>query len=351
MCLSGMYLQNVPGTVSGTPDRTHMCFAAFRSGFPLRSRRKSHGKGSFRTAKAQDFIMVKSMTAYGRASGTASGKEYTVELKSVNNRFLDCTVRLPRAYGYLEEKVRSLIQQNGISRGKLEVCITINVLASEGVSVTLDEAYAESYIAALYRLRDRFGLRDDISVMQAAQNRDLFIIRKPEEDTEKEWEELKPVLQNAVDAFNRMREREGENLKNDLLEKKNRVAALAERIRTLSEHNTEAYRSRLETRLRQTLSGMDVEIDSARILTECAIFADKIAVDEEMVRLNSHFQAFDKAFESNEPIGRRIDFLLQEMNREINTTGSKSGDAEIAQLVVDAKCELEKIREQIQNLE
>ena len=293
--------------------------------------------------------MVKSMTAYGRASGMAAGKEYTVELKSVNNRFLDCTVRLPRAYGYLEEKVRTLIQQNGISRGKLEVCITVNVLASEGVSVVLDEAYAKSYMAALYQLRDRFGLRDDISVMQAAQNRDLFVVRKPEEDTEKEWEELRPVLQNAVDAFNRMREREGENLKKDLLEKKNRVAALADRIKVLSEHNAEAYRSRLEARLRQTLSGMDLEMDSARILTECAIFADKIAVDEEMVRLQSHFQAFDKAFESDEPIGRRIDFLLQEMNREINTIGSKAADAAIAQCVVDAKCVIEKLREQVQN--
>ena len=291
------------------------------------------------------------MTAYGRASGATAGKEYTVELRSVNNRFLDCTVRLPRAYSYLEDKVRTLIQQNGISRGKLEVGISINVLASEGVSVVLDEAYADSYMAALRQLRDRFSLSDDITVMQAAQNRDLFVIRKPEEDAEKEWEELKPVLQSAIDAFNRMREREGENLRKDLLAKKDRVAALAEQIRILSEHNTEAYRARLEARLRQTLAGLDIQMDNARILTECAIFADKIAVDEEMVRLRSHFQAFDKAFESGEPVGRRIDFLLQEMNREINTTGSKSGDAEIAQLVVDAKCELEKIREQIQNLE
>ena len=176
-------------------------------------------------------------------------------------------------------------------------------------------------------------------------------MKKPEEDADRDWAALLPVLTEAMSRFQAAREAEGARLREDLLAKRRHLADLAERIGALSAANAASYRERLETRLRQTLADLHMEFDDQRILTECAIFADKIAVDEELVRLNSHFQAFDEAMDSDGPVGRRLDFLLQEMNREVNTTGSKSNDSEIASLVVDAKCELEKIREQIQNLE
>ncbi len=295
--------------------------------------------------------MLKSMTAFGRATGSSGGKNFVCEIKSVNNRYLDCSVKLPRAYGFLEEKIISFIKESGISRGKLDVYVGIEVTESEGSSVQLDSAYAEAYIKALRELRDRFGLCDDISTMSVAQNRDMFIVTKPVEDTEKDWESLLPTLRAALDSYNASREREGMNLRSDLMKKKENLVLISQRITEISEHNIGSYREKLEERLRHTLDGLDIEFDGARILTECAIFADKIAVDEETVRLKSHFAAFDEAMNSSEPVGRRLDFLLQEMNREVNTTGSKSNDAQIAALVVEAKCELEKIREQIQNLE
>lgn len=291
------------------------------------------------------------MTAFGRAVGSAGGKNYTVEIRSVNNRYFDCSVKLPRSYGFLEEKIIGFIKGCGITRGKLDVYVGIEVTESEGATVELDSAYAEAYVRALRKLRDLAGLSDDISVMSVAQNRDLFIVKKPEEDIEKDWEGLLPVLSEAVLQYNKAREREGDNLRADLLAKKDEIAVIAEKIAALSEANTHNYREKLTVRLKQTLEGLDIEFDGNRILTECAIFADRIAVDEELVRLKSHFAAFDEAMNSSEPVGRRLDFLLQEMNREVNTTGSKSNDAEIATLVVDAKCVLEKIREQIQNLE
>ncbi len=295
--------------------------------------------------------MIKSMTAYGRAVGASGGKSFTCEIKSVNNRYLDCSVKLPRAYGFLEEKIIGFIRGSGISRGKIDVYVGIEVTESEGCAVTLDGAFAESYVTALKKLRDEFGLPDDITTMSVAQNRDVFIVKKPEEDTEKDWEALLPVLTEALDSYNASREREGANLRDDLMKKKENLEVIAAKIDVLSRQNISLYKDKLEARLRQTLEGLDINFDGNRILTECALFADKIAVDEEMVRLGSHFAAFDEAMNSDQPVGRRLDFLLQEMNREVNTTGSKSNDAEIAALVVDAKCELEKIREQIQNLE
>ena len=291
------------------------------------------------------------MTAFGRATGTAGGKNFVCEIRSVNNRYLDCFVKLPRAYGFLEEKIISFVKESGISRGKIEVYVGVEITESIGTTVELDSAYAEGYIAALRKLRDEFDLHDDISTMSVAQNRDLFLVKKPEEDAERDWEDFKPVLEQAIAAFNAEREREGENLRNDLMAKRYNLSSMAKRIGELSASQTESYREKLENRLRQHLSEMDMEFDAQRILTECAIFADKVAVDEELVRLESHFKAFDEAMNSSQPVGRRLDFLLQEMNREVNTTGSKCNDSAITALVVDAKCELEKIREQIQNLE
>ena len=295
--------------------------------------------------------MIKSMTAFGRATGSAGGKNFVCEIRSVNNRYLDCNVKLPRFYGFLEEKIISFIRESGISRGKLEVYVGVEVVESVGTTVELDSAYAAGYIAALKKLRDEFSLSDDISTMSVAANRDLFLVKKPEEDAERDWNDLLPILSEALTAFNAAREREGANLRADLLNKKENLVNLAKRIGELSMAQTESYRERLENRLRTHIAELDFEFDSQRILTECAIFADKVAVDEELVRLSSHFTAFDEAMNSSEPVGRRLDFLLQEMNREVNTTGSKCNDSAITALVVDAKCELEKIREQIQNLE
>lgn len=295
--------------------------------------------------------MIRSMTAFGRACEVVAGKDTTVEIKAVNSRYFDCTVKTSRGYAFFEDRVKTYLQQNGVSRGKVEVYVGINVVEAAGTLVMLDSAYAKSYIDALKRLRDEFSLTDDISVMTVARNSDIFTVIKPEDDMEKDWRELLPVLAKALDAFRLSRESEGENLRRDLMKKKANLVALTEKISALQGRAVEVYRSRLETKLRQALAEFNsgVSVDEQRIITECAIFADKTAVDEELVRLSSHFKAFDEALALDEPVGRKLDFLLQEMNREVNTIGSKASDAELAQAVVDAKCVVEKLREQVQN--
>ncbi len=297
--------------------------------------------------------MLRSMTAFGRARAlSASGaKDITAEIKSVNNRFMDCTVRLPRQYSFLEEKIKAYLTERGISRGKIEVFIGVDVVEQDGLTVTLDRALTDSYLKALYALRDEFGLKDDISVMRVAANHDLFLTTKPEDDMEQDWADVKAVLSKAVDAFITGREREGENLRADILKKAQRIKDDAAKVKALSEADIKGYREKLEARLRQILEDHAMQIDDARILTEVAIFADRAAIDEELVRLASHFKALDDILNSDEPAGRKLDFLMQEMNRETNTIGSKANNAEIALLVVDMKNELEKIREQIQNIE
>ncbi len=295
--------------------------------------------------------MIRSMTAFGRAAGEIGGKRYTVEIRSVNNRYLDCSVKLPRLYGYLEEPIKASLQRRGVQRGKVEIFVAVETVSEEEATVCLDTAYASGYLEALRQLRDEFDLKDDISVMRVAQNRELFRVTRPQTDEDEEWKRLEPFLNQALDAYCAMRESEGARLRTDLMEKAARLAELREEIMRLSASNADAYRARLEARLRTTLADMDIVPDEGRLLTECAIFADKIAVDEEMVRLASHFEALQEALDGSEAVGRRLDFLVQEMNREVNTTGSKSSDSNIAKLVIDAKCELEKIREQIQNIE
>lgn len=295
-------------------------------------------------------IMLRSMTAYGRHSQTVGDKEIIIELRSVNNRFLDCTVKLPRNYSYLEDKIKKEISAKGISRGKLEVNVIINHQAKES-EITLDKGFAEGYIAALRALRDEFGLRDDISVMSVARHPDIFTVKTPEVDEEKEWADVLSVLSPAIDGFIATREREGANLERDMVAKIDNLRELLAKVAKLSEKDIKGYRTRLEEKLRAVLADNRITIDENRILTECAIFADKVAIDEEIVRLGSHFDAFNEYVKLSEPVGRKIDFLLQEMNRETNTIGSKGSDTEIARLVVEMKSELEKIREQIQNIE
>lgn len=297
--------------------------------------------------------MPKSMTAFGRARGCSAdgGRDITVEIKSVNSRYMDCTVKLPRMYSFLEEKIKGYLTQKGIQRGKIEIYVGVDVLEQKGLEVYLDRAAAASYIAALESLRDEFSLRDDISVMKVASNRELFATRKADDDAERDWQDVLSVLNPAIDAFLERREAEGSRLTLDIEAKIEGIKAIVEKIKELSEKDIKGYGEKLEERIRKFLSDFDVEISEARILTEAAVFADKAAIDEELVRLASHFETFKEISSSPEPAGRKLDFLLQEMNRETNTIGSKSQNADIAHLVVDVKAELEKIREQVQNIE
>lgn len=293
--------------------------------------------------------MVKSMTGYGRAKKELGGRNILVEIKSVNNRYMDCSVKLPKLFGFLEEKIKSYISAKGISRGKIEIYVSIDILEEIGVSVELDTAYAKSYIDALRRLSEEFGLPNDITTMAVAANRDIFSVKKADEDMEREWNNVLLVLEEATLAFIAAREREGANMKADILAKKQRVEALAAEIAPLSKADIQNQYAKIEARVKQLVG--DIAVDEGRLITECALFADKVAIDEELVRLSSHFEAFDAILESNEPVGRKLDFLLQEINRETNTIGSKACDVAIAKLVVEIKSELEKIREQIQNIE
>ncbi len=295
--------------------------------------------------------MIRSMTGFGRCRETVEGLDITVEIKSVNSRFLDCTAKISRAYGYLEERIKPYLMSRGVTRGKVDVWISVEVMDSGSVQIMADEGYLQGYLEALYTLRDKYGLRDDISVMSVARNHDIFQIKKPEEDIEHDWERVLCVLSKATDTFLAVREREGERLAEDLRSKMQNIKGAVDRIEELSALDVSTYRERLAERIREALGDCQITPDETRLLTECAIHADKVAVDEEMVRLRTHFGAFEEILSSGEPVGRKLDFLMQEMNREINTTGSKCSDAQIAHIVVDVKCELEKIREQIQNLE
>ena len=295
--------------------------------------------------------MARSMTGFGRCRETVDGLDITVEIKSVNSRFFDCNAKISRAYSYLEERVKPYLQSKGISRGKVDVWIGIEALDSGCVDVALDEGYLRGYLDALYRMRDEFGLRDDISVMSVARKPELFLVKKPEEDVERDWARVLEVLEPATEVFLSVRAREGETLAADMRAKVSEIGRIVDEIERLSEADVASYRERLAERIREALADNQITPDETRLLTECAIHADKVAVDEELVRLRTHFGAFEEILSSGEPVGRKLDFLLQEMNREVNTTGSKCSDAQIARLVVDAKCLLEKIREQIQNLE
>ena len=295
--------------------------------------------------------MFKSMTAFARARKTVNGKDITAEIKSVNNRYLDANVKISRLYSFLEDKIKQYVQSNGISRGKVEIYVNVDLLEQQGVEINLDTAYAQSYINALYKLRDTFGLHDDITVCKIASNREIFNVKKPEDDLEGDWNDIKEVLDIALADFLERRSIEGENLLRNIREKIENIKGYVKKISENSDRDTREYAKKLEERITKFLGDNSIEIDEQRILTEVAIFADKIAIDEELVRLDSHFGAFEDIVKSNEPAGRKLDFLLQEMNRETNTIGSKASNADTAHLVVNIKNELEKIREQIQNIE
>ena len=295
--------------------------------------------------------MIKSMTAFGRAKRQGETKDITIEIKSVNSRFFDCTVKLPRAYIFLEERIKEHIKQNAVGRAKVDVFVTVDNHTSGLGNVGLDGTYLESYLSALYRLRDEFGLKDDISVMTVARNQEIFTYDKPEEDLEAEWEIFRSVLDEAIAGYVEAREREGAKLEADVKAKLELVRSYADEVEQISKEDIVGYRDKLEAKIRAVLEDAKVTPDENRLLTECAIWADKIAIDEELVRLRSHFGAFYDICESKDPSGRKLDFLMQELNRETNTIGSKANNARIARIVVNMKGELEKIREQVQNIE
>ena len=295
--------------------------------------------------------MTRSMTGFGRARAVRDGKDIAVEIRSVNGRYLDCGVRLPRALSHLEDRVKPYLQSRGVVRGKVDVSVQIERTDEAAVSVGLDTAYVEGYLAALRKLRDDYGLKDDITVMNVAKNAAVFRTTAQEPDADADWDSLGPVLAAATDAFLAAREREGASLSADLLAKLAAVRIEVEAIAGESAASVEHYRARLSERVRDALADNRVTPDESRLLTEVAVFADRVAIDEELVRLRTHFASFEAILAGSEPVGRKLDFLMQEMNREINTVGSKCNDAAIAARVVTVKCEFEKMREQIQNLE
>ena len=292
--------------------------------------------------------MIKSMTGYGRAQGAFSGGEITVEVKSVNNRYLDCSVKLPRVYSYVEDSVKALVQKT-ISRGKVDVFITINSSGADNVKITLNKPVVKGYVDALHEMASEFGIREDISVSLLSRFNDVFLVEKQEEDEDEVKSSILAVVSQALSAFDAMRQKEGEALKQDLLLKSQEILELVAKVEARSPMTVEAYRARLTAKMQEVLENQ--QLDEARIIQEAAIYADKVAVDEETVRLRSHVAQLETMLTGGGVIGRKLDFLMQEMNREANTIGSKGNDVEQARNVVDIKSLLEKIREQIQNIE
>lgn len=292
--------------------------------------------------------MLKSMTGYGRREEITGGKKIMAEIKSVNHRYADYNIKVQRHLGFLEDRIRKHVSQY-ITRGKVDIYVNVESYDTADKEIKLNSAMAQNYINALIELRDEFGLKDDITVSSVAKNPDIFKTERVEEDEESLWQSVETVLDKAVGDFAAMRLREGERIEKDL---KARIEYMRELVKTVDERSPQTvkeYSDKLYEKIKEILDGR--EIDDSRILTEVAIYADKVAVNEETVRLGSHFEEFDKIISSGEPAGRRLDFLIQEINREVNTIGSKASDIEIAKTVVTLKGEIEKLREQIQNIE
>lgn len=292
--------------------------------------------------------MVKSMTGYGRCREMRGGRDITVEVRSVNNRYLDCTVKMPRAYIFAEDRMKAKVQQ-AISRGKVDVFVTIDATAADATVVAVNEPLARGYYEALMKLKETFSLAGDVTPDVLAKFPEVLSVTKAEEDVEAIAADICAVLDQALAAYNEMRGVEGVKLAEDVLSRVDTIETIVGRVEERSPQTLAAYRQRLEARMQEVLQS--TTIDESRILTEAAIFADKIAVDEETVRLRSHIAQLRDMLRGDEAVGRKLDFLIQEVNRECNTIGSKCNDLAIAQDVVRLKAEVEKIREQVQNME
>ncbi len=292
--------------------------------------------------------MIKSMTGYGRAVETVNGREFTVELRSVNNRYLDCSVKLPRLVSFAEDAVKQAVKQS-VSRGKVDVFITVKSEAAADTTVTLNKPVLEGYLSAMRQMVSEYGVADDISVSTLSRLPEVYTVEKPDVDEDALKADLLSIVSKALGAYDAMRTAEGQALDADLRSRGNTIRELVSQVEAGNAQTVTDYRLRLENKLKEVLA--NTAIDESRILTEAAIFADKVAVDEETVRLRSHLDQMDTMLTSGGAVGRKLDFLLQEMNREANTIGSKCTDVRLARIVVDIKAELEKIREQTQNIE
>ena len=292
--------------------------------------------------------MIKSMTGYGRARETLHGRDITVELRSVNNRYLDCTVKMPRMYIFAEDAIKAMVQKS-VSRGKVDVFLTIDTTGADQAVVSVNTALAGEYLQGIRTLAAELNLPENVTAWDLSRLPDVLTVTKAEEDLEAVSADLCAVLEKAIEAYNAMREREGQKLAEDILGRLTTIEGLTAAVEERSPQTVAEYREKLLERMREVLGSATV--DEGRLLTEAAIFADKVAVDEETVRLRSHLSQLRDMLQGSEPIGRKLDFLIQEVNRESNTIGSKCCDVEIARKVVDLKAEVEKIREQVQNIE
>ena len=292
--------------------------------------------------------MLRSMTGFGRGDDTIGGRHIVFEIKSVNHKYFEFNSRIPRGYLFLEDKLKAYIQGK-ISRGKVDVFLQIETLEETDVQVMVNHSLASAYVTALQELKERYQLPDEPSLALLSKYSDIFSVHKAPEDEDAVWEAVRQVADQAIASFLKMREAEGARLKADILEKAGEIVALVDQVERHTPETVEHYRERLKAKIEELLQ--DNRFDEQRVLTEVAIFADKVAVDEETVRLRSHFQQLQRLVDSDGPVGRKIDFLVQEMNREANTIGSKSVNSQIAYLVVDIKALIEKIREQVQNVE
>lgn len=292
--------------------------------------------------------MIKSMTGYGRCEHIDENRKIVIDMRSVNHRYSDVTVKVPRAYGYLEDKIREYLL-GVISRGKVEVFVYIENYTNDDKVITLDHVLADNYYKVLNELKESYSLRNEIGLSDMSRFSDIFITRQQEEDKDKVWEMVFPCLKSATDDFLAMRTREGERLRENLVTRAKAIQELLAEVEERTPQIVIEYSVRIKERMTELLGNF--QIDENRLLTEVGILADKVCIDEELVRLKSHFNEFEKIISLNEPIGRKLDFLVQEINRETNTIGSKANDFAIAKQVVEIKSEIEKLREQIQNIE
>ncbi len=294
--------------------------------------------------------MIKSMTGFGRCEAEVSGRQITVEIKGVNHRYFEFSCRTPRGCNFLDDKLKAFVNSR-VSRGKIDMYVSISAADDTPAEVAVNHSLVSGYLKAMQEISEAYGLENDATVVSVSRFPDVFTVHKAAEDEEKLLADVLSVAQTALDSFIKMRETEGEKMKADILGRAETIISIVEQIEERSPQTVSEYETRLLDRIRQTLEGLSVEIDEQRVLTEVAVFADKVAVAEETVRLRSHFNQLHKLMEYDGPVGRKLDFIIQEMNREANTIGSKVQDAELAHKVVDIKSEIEKIREQVQNIE
>lgn len=292
--------------------------------------------------------MIKSMTGFGRGTFTNAGKEYLIEIKAVNHRYLDISVKSSRAYGYLEPKIREYVTKL-LGRGKIDINIWVEDYGTDGRLVLVDEGLADLYVDALSKLKERYNVGDNITLMLLSRFPDILKVKKDEEDEDAVWNDLQTALKDAIDSLVEMRIKEGNQLKNDIIEKSMNIQSNIDCIEKRAPLVVEEYRTKLNNRIKDLLG--DNQVDSNRLEQEIAFFADRCSIDEEITRLRSHVKQLGQALDTEQGVGRKLDFIVQEMNREINTIGSKANDLEITKYVVEVKSEIEKIREQIQNIE